>query len=50
MMAKQSHPSHTPPTKKKQKSTTKLWVRIVALGCALLMIGSAIPLGILLLS
>ncbi|MCI9576396.1 MAG: hypothetical protein HFJ84_07005 [Clostridiales bacterium] len=49
-MAKQSHSPHTSPTKKKEKSTTKLWVRVVALGCALLMIGSAIPLGILLLS
>lgn len=38
----------TEPQKKtqKQKSYTRLWVRIVAIGCAVLMLGSAIPLGI----
>lgn len=30
----------------KQKSYTRLWVRIVAIGCAVLMLGSAIPIGI----
>ena len=43
-----SHPNHPP--KKKPKSTTRLWVRLVALGCALLMLGTLIPFGIFLLS
>ena len=28
------------------KSHTRLWVRIVAIGCAVLMLGTAIPVGI----
>lgn len=33
-------------TKKHPKSYTRLWVRIVAIGCAVLMLGTAIPVGI----
>ena len=43
----QEHPQkNTKKPVQKQKSYTRLWVRIVAIGCAVLMLGSAIPLGI----